>query len=151
VALTVLYNTNMGARFSKKDDAVKSTYLDVPLSNYSISFKYYITSLRTKILTDRMIDDAINACKNENGWGSFFKSAFKYTHPNVIAKDIIIKLMKINKNEYNGEVKWTFPTTPYYQLNTEMNIMYPTGVYTIAGQGWAGICFIDSIKELSAD
>ena len=146
-----LDTTTMGARFSKKDTTVKSTYVEVPLSKYSITYKYYITSLRTKILSDRMIDDAIDACKSEIAWVSFFKAAFKHTHPNVLAKDVNIKLMKVTKNEYNGEVKWTFPTTPYCQLNTEMNIMYPTGVYTIAGPNWAGICFIDCIKEVSED
>jgi hypothetical protein len=128
---------------------IETVSAPVQLSRYSISFKYYITSLRTKILTDKMIDDAFSECKSDANWVAFFKSAFKHTYPNVLAQNITVKLMKITKNEYNGEVQWNFPTTPYYQINTDLKIVYPTGVYTIGGANWAGICFIESVKCVS--
>ena len=134
----------MGNFLAKKREI---TPFPIHVSTYSISFKYYITSLRTKTLTTNMINNAVNECNNPLVWASFFESIFKHIQPKNPSTNISVTLIKSNRVSFDGIIHWTFPTTPSYTLNQEMKIYCPTCVYTITGENWAGIAFIDMIKE----
>ena len=137
----------MGICTSKKQVDLVQAPVHVK-STYTMPFKFYITSLRTGILTDKMIDAAIKKCNLESVWSSFFTSMFQYIEPSGPVTDIVIRLIKVSKNEYNGEVRFCFPMHPESVLNREIKINCPTSLYTIVGNGWAGISFIDMIKEV---
>ena len=68
----------MGNCIFKKKVPVVTEASKQEFSRYSMKFKYYITPLRTRILTDKIIDAAIHKCHTDNVWVNFFKCMFRY-------------------------------------------------------------------------
>lgn len=137
----------MGNICTKKNDAVEVP--PIQISYYSLRFTYYISPLKDQTLEQLVINDALRKCLSKHTWISYLNSLYKNIEPKCKSiQNVSVKLFKLSKITYIGELNWSSPAINIDALNNEIIISSPICAYNFDGNKWSGMCFLELIQEV---
>ena len=123
----------MGNLFTKKNRVHAGLY-------YTLNFKILITETKDR----SPLEDHIKT-KVEEHMLKYLKEIY-----NREFNEVSITILSLYKDVYYGEVKWASNKVNIIDLNTKLNLLFPTSTYILNDENWKGVCYIYTISDVTS-